>query len=60
MRDLFKNEDNDYTRYRYHIILKDNNLNEGVKNAVYLTIILLNNIRESVIFLAIILYKLSE
>ena len=60
MKDLSKNKNNNYIYYRYYIILKNNNLNRGIKNAIYLTIILLNNIRESIISLAIILYKLSK
>ena len=60
MKDLSKNENNDYIHYRYYIILKNNNLNKDVKNAIYFTIILLDNIRKSIISLIIILYKLNK
>ena len=60
MKDLFKNEDNDYIYYRYYISFKNNNLNKDIKNAIYFTIILLDNIRKSVISLIIILYKLNK
>ena len=54
------NNNNDRTQYHYRIILKNENLNKNIRNAIQLISLLLNKIKENVTYLIIIIYKLNE
>ena len=58
--DLPENNSDDRTQYRYQTILKDNNLDKGIKNAAQLASLLLDEVEGSATYLTAILYELSE
>ena len=58
--DLPEHEDDDRTQYRNRTILKDENLEPGVKNAIRLAPFLLNETTQEVTCLAATVYGLSE
>lgn len=58
--DLPESENDDRTQYRFRTILKDDNLEEGVRHAAQLASLLVDGVSGSAIYLAAILYELSE
>ena len=60
IKNLFENKNDDRIQYRYRTILKNDNLNEEIKNAIQMTSLLLNEIRENLTYLITIMYELNE
>lgn len=58
--DLPEDDNDDRTRYRYRTILKNENLDKGVRNAVNIASLLTDDVRGSVTCLAALVYELSE
>ena len=58
--DLFEDDNNDYRRYQYQMILKRENLDEEIKQTVNLAFILLNEKEISVFEFVFIIYDLCE
>ena len=46
VRDFSKDDNNDYTQYRYRIILKNDNLNKKIKNVAQFIFILFNEMKK--------------
>ena len=60
VKNLLINNNNNRTQYHYRIILKNENLNKNIRNAIQLISLLLNKIKENVACLIIIIYKFNE